>query len=94
MDVLSILELLKDASENLLFFSNKNYVWITFDNVISLNLVIKFCLGCYVVTLTLLVTAGGVLCLTNLILSWTQPAFTCLKLTIETVEQGVKYVQS
>ena len=24
----------------------------------------------------------------------TQPAFTCLKLTIETLEQGVKYVQS
>ena len=24
----------------------------------------------------------------------TQPAFTCLKLTIETTEQGVKYVQS
>ena len=24
----------------------------------------------------------------------TQPAFTCSKLTIETVEQGVKYVQS
>ena len=23
-----------------------------------------------------------------------QPAFTCLKLTIETLEQGVKYVQS
>ena len=23
-----------------------------------------------------------------------QPAITCLKLTIETVEQGVKYVQS
>ena len=23
-----------------------------------------------------------------------QPAFTCSKLTIETVEQGVKYVQS
>ena len=24
----------------------------------------------------------------------TQPVFTCLKLTIETLEQGVKYVQS
>ena len=24
----------------------------------------------------------------------TQPAFTCSKLTIETIEQGVKYVQS
>ena len=24
----------------------------------------------------------------------TQPAFVCLKLTIETVEQGVKYIQS
>ena len=24
----------------------------------------------------------------------TQPAFTCSKLTIDTVEQGVKYVQS
>ena len=24
----------------------------------------------------------------------TQPAFTCLKLTIETLEQGVEYVQS
>ena len=24
----------------------------------------------------------------------TQPAFTCSKLTIETLEQGVKYVQS
>ena len=24
----------------------------------------------------------------------TQPAFTCTKLTIETLEQGVKYVQS
>ena len=24
----------------------------------------------------------------------TQPGFTCLKLTIETIEQGVKYVQS
>ena len=27
-------------------------------------------------------------------LSITQPAFTCSKLTIETLEQGVKYVQS
>ena len=27
-------------------------------------------------------------------LSLTQPAFTCSKLTIETLEQGVKYVQS
>ena len=27
-------------------------------------------------------------------LSDTQPAFTCSKLTIETLEQGVKYVQS
>ena len=26
--------------------------------------------------------------------SRTQPAFTCSKLTIETIEQGVKYVQS
>ena len=26
--------------------------------------------------------------------SVTQPAFTCSKLTIETIEQGVKYVQS
>ena len=26
--------------------------------------------------------------------SFTQPAFTCSKLTIETLEQGVKYVQS
>ena len=25
---------------------------------------------------------------------WTQPAFTCSKLVIETLEQGVKYVQS
>ena len=25
---------------------------------------------------------------------WPQPAFTCSKLTIETLEQGVKYVQS
>ena len=24
----------------------------------------------------------------------TQPVFTCIKLTIETLEQGVKYVQS
>ena len=28
------------------------------------------------------------------ILNITQPAFTCSKLTIETLEQGVKYVQS
>ena len=28
------------------------------------------------------------------ILVLTQPAFTCSKLTIETLEQGVKYVQS
>ena len=28
------------------------------------------------------------------ILDHTQPAFTCSKLTIETLEQGVKYVQS
>ena len=27
-------------------------------------------------------------------LGWTQPVITCSKLTIETVEQGVKYVQS
>ena len=27
-------------------------------------------------------------------LNITQPAITCLKLTIETLEQGVKYVQS
>ena len=27
-------------------------------------------------------------------LTYTQPAFTCSKLTIETLEQGVKYVQS
>ena len=27
-------------------------------------------------------------------ISITQPAFTCSKLTIETLEQGVKYVQS
>ena len=27
-------------------------------------------------------------------LATTQPAFTCSKLTIETLEQGVKYVQS
>ena len=27
-------------------------------------------------------------------ISNTQPAFTCSKLTIETLEQGVKYVQS
>ena len=26
-------------------------------------------------------------------LRYTQPAFTCSKLTIETLEQGVKYVQ-
>ena len=26
--------------------------------------------------------------------SYTQPAITCSKLTIETLEQGVKYVQS
>ena len=26
--------------------------------------------------------------------SFTQPAFTCSKITIETLEQGVKYVQS
>ena len=26
--------------------------------------------------------------------NYTQPAFTCPKLTIETLEQGVKYVQS
>ena len=26
--------------------------------------------------------------------TWTQPAITCSKLTIETLEQGVKYVQS
>ena len=26
--------------------------------------------------------------------SFSQPAITCLKLTIETLEQGVKYVQS
>ena len=25
---------------------------------------------------------------------WSQPAFTCSKLTTETLEQGVKYVQS
>ena len=31
---------------------------------------------------------GGVAMIT------TQPAFTCSKLTIETLEQGVKYVQS
>ena len=30
----------------------------------------------------------------SLKLSLSQPAFTCSKLTIETVEQGVKYVQS
>ena len=30
--------------------------------------------------------------ITNLIVS--QPAFTCSKLTIKTLEQGVKYVQS
>ena len=28
------------------------------------------------------------------ILAVSQPAFTCSKLTIETLEQGVKYVQS
>ena len=28
------------------------------------------------------------------ILHFSQPAFTCSKLTIETLEQGVKYVQS
>ena len=27
-------------------------------------------------------------------LGFTHPAFTCLKLTIETLEQGMKYVQS
>ena len=27
-------------------------------------------------------------------INWTQPAFICSKLTIETLEQGVKYVQS
>ena len=30
----------------------------------------------------------------NLTTLTTQPAFTCSKLTIETLEQGVKYVQS
>ena len=30
----------------------------------------------------------------NIIINQTQPAFTCSKLTIETLEQGVKYVQS
>ena len=30
----------------------------------------------------------------QLIPSSTQPAFTCSKLTIETLEQGVKYIQS
>ena len=30
----------------------------------------------------------------NEIAPTTQPAFTCSKLTIETLEQGVKYVQS
>ena len=29
-----------------------------------------------------------------IILALTQPAFTCSELTIETQEQGVKYVQS
>ena len=29
-----------------------------------------------------------------LTLSLSQPAITCLKLTIETLEQGVKYIQS
>ena len=27
-------------------------------------------------------------------LEYSQPAFTCSKLTIETLEQGVKYIQS
>ena len=30
----------------------------------------------------------------QLVLKSTQPAFTCSKLTIETLEQGVKYVPS
>ena len=30
----------------------------------------------------------------EILIALTQPVFTCLKLTIETLEQGVKYVQS
>ena len=30
----------------------------------------------------------------DLCILFTQPAFTCSKLTIETLEQGMKYVQS
>ena len=30
----------------------------------------------------------------EILIALTQPAFTCLKLTIETLEQGAKYVQS
>ena len=33
-------------------------------------------------------------CLILMRIFFTQPAITCSKLTIETVEQGVKYVQS
>ena len=42
----------------------------------------------YVTTLPGLVAIGIV------VVEMTQPAITCLKLTIETLEQGVKYVRS
>ena len=32
--------------------------------------------------------------ITHLNIAFTQPAITCSKLTIETLEQGLKYVQS
>ena len=34
------------------------------------------------------------LCLQEMFTLLTQPAFTCSKLTMETLEQGVKYIQS
>ena len=37
---------------------------------------------------------SGPLLLINVVEYRTQPAFTCSKLTLETLEQGVKYVQS
>ena len=42
----------------------------------------------------LLVQQQAVLAETQAVLAEAQPAITCLKLTIETVEQGVKYVKS
>ena len=42
-------------------------------------------------------SAESVLCSMAVLCTWklaAQPAYTCSKLTIETLEQGVKYVQS